>query len=150
MLKPTKMTRVVIVGTKDLMEPVISTFHNLKLLHITDFLEENETFRIGKRLKPFDRINLFNQFRQDSHLVAAARPDLQDLLLALKLQAFGHERDHIRLRYRLVLAYRQRIIVIGARRELLRYELVPRHFPESALSMGKVYRAFLLLKKGHI
>ncbi|MCZ7400699.1 MAG: V-type ATP synthase subunit I [Candidatus Methanoperedens sp.] len=57
MLKPTKMTRVVIAGTKDLMEPVISTFHNLNILHITDFLEENETFKIGKPLKPASKMS---------------------------------------------------------------------------------------------
>jgi len=57
MLKPTKMTRVVIAGTKDLMEPVISTFHNLNILHITDFLQENETFKIGKPLKPASKMS---------------------------------------------------------------------------------------------
>jgi len=57
MLKPTKMTRVVIAGTKDLMEPVISTFHNLNILHITDFSEENETFKIGKPLKPASKMS---------------------------------------------------------------------------------------------
>jgi V/A-type H+-transporting ATPase subunit I len=57
MLKPTKMTRVVIAGTKDLMGPVISTFHNLNILHITDFLEENETFKIGKPLKPASKMS---------------------------------------------------------------------------------------------
>lgn len=57
MLKPTKMTRVVIAGTKDLMEPVISTFHNLNILHITDFIEENETFKIGRPLKPASKMS---------------------------------------------------------------------------------------------
>jgi len=57
MLKPTKMTRVVIAGTKDLMEPVISTFHNLNMLHITDYSEESETFKIGKPLKPASKMS---------------------------------------------------------------------------------------------
>ena len=57
MLRPTKMTRVVIAGTKDLMEPVISTFHNLNLLHITDYSEESETFKIGKPLKPASKMS---------------------------------------------------------------------------------------------
>jgi len=57
MLKPTKMTRVVIAGTKDLMEPVISTFHNLNILHITDYSEESETFKIGKPLKPASKMS---------------------------------------------------------------------------------------------
>jgi len=57
MLEPTKMTRVVIAGTKDLMEPVISTFHNLNMLHITDYSEESETFKIGKPLKPASKMS---------------------------------------------------------------------------------------------
>jgi V/A-type H+-transporting ATPase subunit I len=57
MLKPTKMTRVVIVGTKDLMEPVITTFHSLNVLHITDYSEETEVFKIGKPLKPASKLS---------------------------------------------------------------------------------------------
>ncbi|MCX9084175.1 MAG: V-type ATP synthase subunit I [Candidatus Methanoperedens sp.] len=57
MLKPTRMTRVVIAGTKDLMESVISTFHDLNLLHITDYSEESETFKIGKPLKPASKMS---------------------------------------------------------------------------------------------
>ena len=57
MLKPTKMTRVVIAGTKDVMEPTISTLHRLNVLHIKDYKEENEDFRIGKPLKPASRLS---------------------------------------------------------------------------------------------
>jgi V/A-type H+-transporting ATPase subunit I len=57
MLKPTKMTRVVIAGTKDLMEPAISTLHRLNVLHITDYSEETESFKIGKPLKPASRLS---------------------------------------------------------------------------------------------
>ncbi len=57
MLKPTKMTRVVIAGTKDLMEATISTFHRLNVLHITDYSEETESFKIGKPLKPASRLS---------------------------------------------------------------------------------------------
>ena len=53
MLKPTKMTRVVIAGTKDLMEPVISTFHKLNILHITDFSEE---MKPSKSESPLNRL----------------------------------------------------------------------------------------------
>ncbi len=51
MLKPTKMTKVVIAGTKDQIEPTISTFHKLNVLHITDFSKETEDFKIGRPLK---------------------------------------------------------------------------------------------------
>ncbi|MFZ2410745.1 MAG: V-type ATP synthase subunit I [Candidatus Methanoperedens sp.] len=57
MLKPTKMTRVIIAGTKDLIEPTISTFHRLNVLHITDYLEEGQDFKIGKPLKPASKLS---------------------------------------------------------------------------------------------
>jgi len=57
MLKPTKMTRVVIAGTKDLMEPTISIFHRMNILHITDFSEENENFKIGRPLTNASRLS---------------------------------------------------------------------------------------------
>jgi len=57
MLKPTKMTRVVIAGTKDIMETTISTLHRLNVLHITDYTEESVDFRIGKPLKPASKFS---------------------------------------------------------------------------------------------
>ncbi|MCX9009800.1 MAG: V-type ATP synthase subunit I [Candidatus Methanoperedens sp.] len=57
MLKPTKMTRVVIAGTKDLMETTISTLHRLNVLHITDYTEESGDFRMGKPLKPASKFS---------------------------------------------------------------------------------------------
>ncbi len=57
MLKPTKMTRVIIAGTKDLIEPTISTLHRLNALHITDYSEEGEDFKIGKPLKPASKLS---------------------------------------------------------------------------------------------
>src|SRR5574341_1190266 len=57
MLKPTKMTRIVIAGTKDVMEATILTLHRLNLLHITDYTEENEDFKIGKPLKPASKLS---------------------------------------------------------------------------------------------
>ncbi len=57
MLKPTKMTRVIIAGTKDLIEPTISTFHRLNVLHITDYSEEGQDFKIGKPLKPASKLS---------------------------------------------------------------------------------------------
>ncbi|HEY9246365.1 MAG TPA: V-type ATP synthase subunit I, partial [Candidatus Methanoperedens sp.] len=55
MLKPTKMTRVVIAGTKEIMEVTISTLHRLNVLHITDYSEESEDFKIGRPLSPASR-----------------------------------------------------------------------------------------------
>ena len=57
MLKPTKMTRVVIAGSKDLMEPTIAIFHRMNVLHITDFSEENENFKIGRPLKNASKLS---------------------------------------------------------------------------------------------
>ena len=51
MLKPTKMTKVVIAGTRDQIESTISIFHKLNVLHITDFSKETEDFKIGRPLK---------------------------------------------------------------------------------------------------
>jgi len=57
MLKPTKMTRVMIAGTKDLMVPTISALHNLNVLHITDYSEETENFKIGRPLKTASKLS---------------------------------------------------------------------------------------------
>ncbi len=57
MLKPTKMTRVAIAGTKDLMEATISTLHRLNALHVTDYSEETESFKIGKPLKTASKLS---------------------------------------------------------------------------------------------
>ncbi|MDD5615967.1 MAG: V-type ATP synthase subunit I [Candidatus Methanoperedens sp.] len=51
MLKPTVMTKVVIAGTKDALEPTISVLHKLNVLHITDYIEESADFKIGRPLK---------------------------------------------------------------------------------------------------
>ncbi len=57
MLKPTKMTRVAIAGTKDLMEATIATLHRLNALHVTDYSEETESFKIGKPMKPASKLS---------------------------------------------------------------------------------------------
>jgi len=51
MLKPALMTKVVIAGTKDALEPTISVLHTLNVLHITDYIEEGADFKIGRPLK---------------------------------------------------------------------------------------------------
>ena len=50
MLEPQKMDRVLIVGTKDVMEPAINALHELNLVHLEDYVEEEGYFKIGKPL----------------------------------------------------------------------------------------------------
>ncbi len=57
MLKPTQMTKVVITGTKDAIEPTISVLHKLNLLHIIDYIEEGIDFKIGRPLKPASKLS---------------------------------------------------------------------------------------------
>jgi V/A-type H+-transporting ATPase subunit I len=45
------MDRVLIVGTKDVMEPAINKLYELNVVHVEDFAEEGEYFHIGKPLK---------------------------------------------------------------------------------------------------
>ncbi len=51
MLEPQRMDRVLIVGTKDVMETTIDQLHDLNLLHVEDYVTEEEYFHIGKPLK---------------------------------------------------------------------------------------------------
>ena len=51
MLEPQKMDRVLIVGTKDVMETTINKLHELNLLHVEDYVEEDAYFHMGKPLK---------------------------------------------------------------------------------------------------
>ncbi|CAJ37175.1 V-type ATP synthase subunit I [Methanocella arvoryzae] len=51
MLEPHRMDRVLIVGTKDVMEPTINALHDLNLLHVEDYVAEDEYFQLGKPLK---------------------------------------------------------------------------------------------------
>ncbi len=48
MLKPEEMTKVVVVGTKDILEETVDTLHRLNLLHITDYDGSESGFSIGK------------------------------------------------------------------------------------------------------
>ncbi len=57
MLKPVKMTRVAIAGTRSVMDITISTLHRMNVLHITDYNEESEDFKIGLPLKPASKIS---------------------------------------------------------------------------------------------
>ncbi|MCD1295989.1 V-type ATP synthase subunit I [Methanocella sp. CWC-04] len=51
MLEPQRMDKVLIVGSKEVMETTINTLHDINLLHMEDYTEEEEYFRIGKPLK---------------------------------------------------------------------------------------------------
>src|SRR5271157_33809 len=51
MLEPQRMDRVLIVGTKDVMETTINTLHDLDILHLEDYTAEGEYFKMGKPLK---------------------------------------------------------------------------------------------------
>ncbi|BAI60416.1 A-type ATP synthase subunit I [Methanocella paludicola SANAE] len=51
MLEPQRMDRVLIVGTKDVMESTINTLHDLDVFHVEDYTAEGEYFKIGKPLK---------------------------------------------------------------------------------------------------
>jgi V/A-type H+-transporting ATPase subunit I len=57
MLRPQKMSRVVIAGTKDHMDKTIKTLYNLNLVHIEDYHEEQEGFSLGRPLKRGSRIS---------------------------------------------------------------------------------------------
>ena len=51
MLEPQRMDKVLIVGTRDVMESTINQLHELNLLHLEDYVEEEGYFHIGKPLK---------------------------------------------------------------------------------------------------
>lgn len=51
MLEPQRMDRVLIVGTKDVMDKTIDALHDLDVFHIEDFTEEGSYFHIGKPMK---------------------------------------------------------------------------------------------------
>ena len=48
MLKPKKMSRVLIVGSKDVLEKTINTLYDLKIIHIIDY--QGRGIRDGKTL----------------------------------------------------------------------------------------------------
>ena len=45
-----RMTKITLVGTKDTMKETIEILHSLKIIHIVDFKEQDDTFEIGKSL----------------------------------------------------------------------------------------------------
>lgn len=47
MLRPERMSKVSVTGSKGVMEPVIETIHELNLLHVVDYDDRWEGFRVG-------------------------------------------------------------------------------------------------------
>jgi len=48
MLRPVKMSRVVVAGSKDVVAPVIEKLHELRLLHIVNYNGSQPEFELGK------------------------------------------------------------------------------------------------------
>ncbi len=48
MLRPVKMNRVVVAGSKDVIAPVIEKLHDLRLLHIVNYNGSQPEFELGK------------------------------------------------------------------------------------------------------
>ena len=48
MLRPVKMSRVVVAGSKDVMPPVVEKLHELRLLHIVNYNGSQPEFELGK------------------------------------------------------------------------------------------------------
>ena len=48
MLRPVKMSRVVVAGSKDVLPPVIEKLHELRLLHIVNYNGSQPEFELGK------------------------------------------------------------------------------------------------------
>jgi len=48
MLRPVKMSRVVVAGSKDVIAPVVEKLHELRLLHIVNYNGSQPSFEIGK------------------------------------------------------------------------------------------------------
>ncbi|RZN48987.1 V-type ATP synthase subunit I [archaeon] len=59
MLKPKKMNKVLIVGSKDVLESTINTLYDLKIIHIIDYQGSEEGFEIGK---PIKKTSLFSEY----------------------------------------------------------------------------------------
>jgi len=48
MLRPVKMSRVVVAGSKDVIAPVVDKLHELRLLHIVNYNGSQPNFEMGK------------------------------------------------------------------------------------------------------
>ncbi len=59
MLRPKKMSKVLIVGGKDELEKTINTLYNLKIIHIIDYQGAEEGFEMGN---PSKKSSLFSEY----------------------------------------------------------------------------------------
>ncbi|MHC1604941.1 MAG: V-type ATP synthase subunit I [Candidatus Methanofastidiosia archaeon] len=59
MLKPKKMSKVLIVGTKDVLEKTINTLYELKVIHIIDYRGQEKGFEIGN---PMKKSSIFSEY----------------------------------------------------------------------------------------
>src|SRR3989442_1553452 len=57
MLRPEPMSRVLVVGPKDQLEPVIETLHRLRLVHLVDHRGEDEAITMGRPLPKASEIS---------------------------------------------------------------------------------------------
>ncbi|NMC77575.1 MAG: V-type ATP synthase subunit I [Candidatus Methanofastidiosa archaeon] len=58
MLSNERMTKIALFGTKDTMKDTIEVLHSLKIIHIVDFKDQDETFQIGK---PLGEVSKFSE-----------------------------------------------------------------------------------------
>lgn len=58
MLRPVKMSRVVVAGSKNVMPPVVEKLHELRLLHIVNYNGSQAEFELGK---PIDKAKEYSE-----------------------------------------------------------------------------------------
>jgi V/A-type H+/Na+-transporting ATPase subunit I len=58
MFEPQPMTKVIIAGSKDYLHVAIDVMHKHDVIHITDFVDEDEDFKIGK---PYESITKLSE-----------------------------------------------------------------------------------------
>jgi len=58
MFEPQPMTKVIIAGSKDYLHVAIDVMHKHDVVHITDFVDEDEDFKIGK---PYESITKLSE-----------------------------------------------------------------------------------------
>src|SRR5437762_2275448 len=70
----------------------------------------------------FDGKHAARHFRQHCCLIAGARSYFEHRRVFVNLEQFGHTRDHVRLRDRLHIAYRQRVVSISLCSQRVRHK----------------------------
>jgi V/A-type H+-transporting ATPase subunit I len=57
MLKPKQMSRVLVVGHKDILEKTVNALYKTNLFHIEDFIEDESGLKIGKPFGDVDTLS---------------------------------------------------------------------------------------------